>query len=93
MTQLNSNYACEITIPSDQPVAEIEELLNRELPKTAQADRRILSGPRYMGIIALGKGTVTLLITAQCREEDYSDVKRIVNHAVHEILAGNGFRI
>ncbi len=93
MMQMNSRCRCEVTVSSEYPLDEIEEMLGRELPEIGRKDRRILRGPAYQGIIALEDGHMTLLITAECREQDLSDVQQIVNRSVQRIFTKNGYRI
>ena len=93
MMQLNSRCRCEFTISSEYPIEEIEEILGRELPEIGRKDRRIISGPDYQGILALEGGQMTLLITAECREQDITDVQLIINRSVQRIFTQNGYRI
>jgi small conductance mechanosensitive channel len=93
MMQLNSRCRCEFTISSEYPIEEIEEVLGRELPESGRNDRRIISGPDYQGILALEGGQMTLLITAECREQDITDVQLIINRSVQRIFTQNGYRI
>lgn len=93
MTTMNSRCTCSFTISSDNPIEEIEELLKTELPKIGEEDSRILYGPEYCGISALEAGSMTLLVTAECREQDLTDVQLAINHALQHILTQNGYRI
>ena len=93
MTTMNSRCTCSFTISSDNPIEEIEELLKTELPKIGEEDSRILYGPVYCGISALEAGSMTLLVTAECREQDLTDVQLAINHALQHILTQNGYRI
>ena len=93
MTQLNTRYECKIVVSSDYSIEEIEEMLQRELPKISEKDRRILAGPTYAGIIAMENGTITLSILTQCSEEDLSGVQQHVNKSLHRIFRENGYKI
>ena len=93
MTQLNSLCNCEITISSDYSIKDIEEMLQRELPKVGEKDQRILVGPDYNGISALGGGQMTLTVTAECSEKDLAEVQQVVNRALQEIFTRNGYQI
>ena len=93
MSRLNSRCICEITVSSEYPIDEIEEMLRRELPKIGEQDRRILAGPEYNGITALEGGTMTLSVTAECREQDLSYVQWMVNRSLQSIFMQNGYRI
>ena len=93
MTQLNSRCACEFTISSEYPIEEIEQLLKRKLPEIGEKERKILNGPVYDGIISLTGGSMTLLITAECREEDLTGVQSVINRSLQQIFTQNGYRI
>ena len=93
MTRLNSRCTIEFTVSSEYPIEEIEEMLQRELPKIGEMDRRILNGPVYNGIIALEGGSMTLLVTAECREEDLAGVQLVINRSLQRIFTQNGYRI
>ena len=86
MTRMNSWYPLEINISSDQPLANIETLLYEQLPRIGKDIPEIVSGPFYQGITSLGKGTMTLSITAECNEADYFTVQRALNRAVQELF-------
>ena len=55
-TQMNSRVICELVVSSGIPSEDLEQMLKTELPKIGQTNRRILSGPTYNGITALGNG-------------------------------------
>ena len=91
MMQMNSICRCEFTISSDYVIEEIEEMLHRELPAIGKQDRRILRGPDYQGIISLADDRMTVLITAECREQDLFDVQQILIRSVQRIFKQNGY--
>ena len=93
MTQRNSRYNCEISLSTEYPIEEIEAMLRQELPKIRQEHRYILKGPDYNGIKYFGPGTMTISITADCREEDYLNVQREVNRALQTIFIQHGYKI
>lgn len=93
MTQLNSRYECKLALSSEYSIDEIEEMLQRELPKISEMDRRILAGPTYNGITQFENGTMTLSIMTECSEEDLFDVQQIVNRSLQRIFRENGYRI
>ena len=86
MTRMNSWYPLDINISSDQPLADIEALLYEQLPRIGKEIPEVVSGPFYQGITSLGKGTMTLSITAECNEADYFTVQRALNRAVQELF-------
>lgn len=91
MMQMNSICRCEFTISSDYVIEEIEEMLHRELPAIGKQDRRILRGPDYQGILSLDDSRMTVLITAECREQDLFDVQQILIRSVQRIFKQNGY--
>ena len=93
LTQMNSLCRCEIVLPSEYPIEEIEKMLRRELPAIGEKDARILKGPAYNGILSFGGGTMTVLITAECREEDLADVQLNLNSSAQSIFTQNGYRL
>ena len=93
MTQLNSRYECSLVLSSEYSIDDIEEMLQRELPKISEMDRRILAGPTYNGITQFDNGTMTLSIMTECSEEDLFDVQQIVNRSLQRIFRENGYRI
>ena len=93
MTRLNSWYPLEISIAADQDLDAVEKLLTERLPEIGKSIPEILSGPNYKGIVAMGRGTVTLSIIAECNESDYFKVQRGLNHALQRLFEENGIRI
>lgn len=93
MTRKNSWYALDVSVPSDMPLNKIEEILEEQLPKIGESMPEILSGPYYKGVVAMGRGSATLSIIAECNEADYFVVGRAINRAVTEILEKNGIKI
>ncbi len=92
-TQMNSRIICEISVSSGISADELEEMLQKELPEIGRTDRRILSGPVYNGIIALGDGRMTLSVSAECSEEDYFYVRDKLNASMQRILREHGYSI
>ena len=87
---MNSRIICEISVSSGISADELEEMLQKELPEIGRTDRRILSGPVYNGIIALGDGRMTLSVSAECSEEDYFYVRDKLNASMQRILREHG---
>ena len=92
-TQLNSRVICELAVSSAYPADELEQMLNAELPAIGLKDRQILSGPTYNGIVSIGGGKMTLSVSAECREEDYSYVRDRINAALQRIFLEHGYSL
>ena len=86
MTRENSWYTLEVKVSSEHGVKEIESILNEQLPVIGQSIPNIISGPHYRGITEIGPGCVTLLIVAECEEENYKKVQREMNHAIQDLF-------
>ena len=92
MSKMNTWYSLELKVPSDYPLLEVEEMLERELPLIGESVPEILSGPYYKGVVAIGDVN-TLYINAECRQEDYRKVQRNLNHAMRLLFDQNGIRL
>ena len=92
-TQTNSRIICRLVISSEYSVEDLEQMLKTELPRVGETDRHILSGPIYNGVTAIGNGTMTLSVSAECSEEDYSYVKDRLNVALLQIFREHGYRL
>ena len=92
MSKMNSWYSIDLKVPADQPLKEIEEMLERELPKIAESIPEILSGPFYKGVMAIGTDN-TLYIIAECQQENYRKVQRKLNHAIRMLFDQNGYKL
>ena len=90
---MNSHVICEMVVSAAYSAEEIEQILKAELPKIGRTDRKILSGPAYNGIIAIGNGTMTLSVSAECSEENYSYVRDKLNVSLQRIFTEHGFSI
>ncbi|MBO5495829.1 MAG: mechanosensitive ion channel family protein, partial [Oscillospiraceae bacterium] len=93
MTRHASYAAILPSIEYGQDIDYVEAILGRELPKLRQRDHRILDGPNYLGIQALGESGVTLLIVAKCNEEDIKGFTRSLNRAILKIFYQNGINV
>ena len=82
MTRKNSWYPLEISISTDRPLDQIEDMLQKKLPSIGESIPEVISGPYYKGVVSYGKGSVTLSIITECNEKDYHYVQRALNHAV-----------
>ena len=93
MTRMSSWYPLEVSISGEQPLGEVEQMLTEQLPHIGSLIPEIVSGPFYKGVTAIGKGTVTLSIIAECNEADYYVVQRSLNRAVQELFEQQGIKI
>ena len=55
-----------------------------------KANQEVISGPFYKGIIALGRGSVTLSIIAECNEADIHSVQRWMYHTIQDLFSEKG---
>ena len=92
-TQMNSRVTCEVDVSSNYPADEIEQMLKDELPNVGSTDRKILNGPFYNGITAIGSGTMTLSFSVECKEEDFSYVRDKLNVSLQRIFREHGYSI
>ena len=92
MTRMNSWCTIEISVSGSESLTQIEDLLNDQLPKIGERIPKIISGPNYLGITSIGRGTMTLSIVAECNEEDYYLVQRSLNHAIQMLFEEYGIK-
>lgn len=92
-TQLNSLVICEVVVSSSISADDLGQMLERELSEIGRTDRQILSGPAYNGITSIGNGTMTLSVSAECRDEDYDDVRARLNVSLQGIFRKHGYSI
>ena len=90
---MNSHVICEIEVSSKFSADEIEQMLKDELPNVGSTDRKILNGPFYNGITAIGSGTMTLSFSVECKEEDFSYVKDKINSSLLRIFRDHGYTL
>ena len=89
-TQLNSKVICEIEVSSEIAADDLRQILEAELPAIGETDRRILGGPIYNGITAYGGGKMTLSVSAECSEDDYSYVRDRLYVSLQKIFREHG---
>jgi small conductance mechanosensitive channel len=86
MSQMNDWFTMEFCINYDQPLTEIEDMLNRELPELKNTIPEIISGPYYKGVWSISSGSggpkYTLSITCECDSNNTRMVQRKLNHAL-----------
>lgn len=92
-TQMNSHVICELVVSSGISADELEQVLRTELPAIGRTDGRILSGPVYNGITTIGKGTMTLSVSAECSEENYYYVRDKLNSSLQRIFREHGYNL
>lgn len=92
MSKMNSWYSLDLNIPADQPLKEIEAMLQLELPAIGESIPEIISGPYYKGVMAIGL-THTLYIIAECKQSNYRKVQRELNHAILMLFDEHGFKV
>lgn len=83
MTKLNSWYATTLTIPNDE-LSKTEAMLEKELPRIGENIDEIISTPRYKGIEKIGNGTLSLIVLAECNQENYRRVSRLLNRELYK---------
>ena len=94
MTRKNSWVAIEIGVSADKSLAEVEKELELILPAIGKSIPDIISGPKYKGVLSIGKGGVNnLSIIAECNEEDYYSVQRALNRQIRESFEEHGIPI
>jgi small conductance mechanosensitive channel len=93
LSRLNSWYIMQVKVPADQPLEEIEAMLERELPKIGASIPQVINGPIYKGVIAIDGNNNALSIITECREENFRRVQREVNRAIRLLFQRNGIKI
>ena len=92
MSKLNSWYSIDLKISADQPLDEIEAMLEKELPGIGRSIPEIIGGPYYKGVMAIGSTNI-LYIIAECKQADFRRVQRKLNHAILDLFKENGYKI
>ena len=83
-----SIYRMVVRVPSEIPLHQVEELLQREFPALKEKNELILSGPTYTGITDMGSvktyGTPfnELQIDTDCLEKDIEEVQLYLNREI-----------
>ena len=83
LTKMNSWVATTIKVDVNYPIRDAEDIINETLPKIGEKCPQIISGPYYKGILSVEMGFAVLSIIAECSEDDYHKVERIL---VREVL-------
>ncbi len=94
LSRLNSWYPLEIKVSANESLEKIEGVMRRGLPEIAKRyEDVIIGGPYYKGVLLILAGNMTLSVLAECREEDYYKVGRILNGEVQSLLRNAGIEI
>jgi hypothetical protein len=88
-----SAYNLEVKVSLDNyRLKDVEEILERELPKLQGKIPGLINGPSYLGVSKIQRKSVTLCFEADFEEEDYDEVILAVNHALMDIFDEYGIR-
>lgn len=93
LSKENTWFTIMLTVLSSQPLKDVEELLVRELPKIGEMIPTITAGPQYQGIESIEYRRVSVMITAECRQQDLRKTKRALNHALWDLMKDNGYQL
>ena len=83
LTKMNSWVAITIKVDVNYSIRDAEEIISNTLPQIAAKHHEIISGPYYKGILSVEMGYAVLSIIAECNEDNYHKVERIL---VREVL-------
>ncbi len=93
MSKESSMVFINLTLSTNQPLDEIEKMLDRELPKIGEKTPEIIRGPFYIGISEIGYHWIKICISAVCQQSDVNSIKSNLNHQLHDIFEDNGFQL
>ncbi len=83
----------DLTISITQPLEEIEDFLDRELPEVGKQIPEIVSGPYYFGISEIGYHKLKIGIGATCTQNDVKSIRPVLNHALWELFSRHGIQL
>ena len=83
LTKMNSWVAVTIKVDVNYALRDAEEIIGRTLPQIAAKHPEIISGPFYKGVLSVEMGFAVLSIIAECNEDDYHKVERVL---IREVL-------
>lgn len=89
LTKKNSWVAITIRVDVAYSLTDVEGILQQTLPRLGQECKQIISGPYYKGVLSVEGGFAVLSIIAECKEENYHKVLRILNREVLLALRNN----
>ena len=93
MTKEASVAASTISIEYGQDIDYVEAVLARELPALKENNPKILDGPTYLGVSALGASGVDLTVICKCFETDVKGVGRYMNREILKIFYRNNINV
>lgn len=82
LTKMNSWVAITIRVDVNYPLQEVEGILAQKLPEIGANCKYIINGPIYKGVLSVEGGFAVLSIIAECNEDNYHKVERILNREV-----------
>lgn len=86
-------FFINLTVSTNQPLEEIEMMLDRELPKIREEIPTIISGPYYNGISTIDYHRLSLSVGAECRQKDVTKTRTELNHVLWELFTKNGLQL
>ena len=92
MTKETSVAATTINLDYGIDVNFVDEVLERELPRLREENKKILDGPENLGVSALSDKFYSVTIIARCTERNVRDMNRYLNRAILDILYRNGIK-
>ncbi|MBQ6509096.1 MAG: mechanosensitive ion channel [Flexilinea sp.] len=93
LSKENTWFFINLTISNTQPLHEIEDMLDRELPKVGEKIPRLISGPYYFGIDTIGYRRLSVTVAGECRQQDVNGIKSQLNHELWEMFEKNGYQL
>ena len=93
MSKESSMVFINLTLSGNQPIDEIEKMLDRELPKIGEKTPGIIRGPFYVGISEIGYHWIKICISAVCQQNDVNSLKSNLNHQLYDLFNDNGFQL
>ena len=93
MSKESSMVFINLTLSGNQPIDEIEKMLDRELPKIGEKTPGIIRGPFYVGISEIGYHWIKICFSAVCQQNDVNSLKSNLNHQLYDLFNDNGFQL
>ena len=93
MSRYTSTFVADFDVPLSVSAADLEALMARELPAVGESVPELTGAPVYKGITAIKRGTMTITITAECREKDLSKVRHKMNRALKALFEKENIQI
>lgn len=86
MSRYTSTFSADFDVPLSVSASDLETLMARELPAVGASVPELTGAPVYKGITAIKRGTMTITISAECREKDLSKVRHKMNRALKALF-------